>query len=251
MLDYIVAGLMTGKPYPDGVEHSTHKLGHPVPIEYLSEPMLADYCAPFLRSSGNRVLVSDRDHDFGVPVHVYSDSSHVYHRRVHAMLDWAENTAFSRAFFVDVNDCAWACDPFAWWDSLGLPSHLLLIGENHQTYTQCDWLRRDAERLPAEWFEPMVTHGYRPVLTCGTWGARRDVAIDVLTAWSTQIKRTPSVLSDMEAFSYIALQHDYAGMRLTAGLPGITRYDQAGVFQHDRASALRLLEEQRCPRGGR
>src|ERR1700721_231526 len=159
-MDYIVAGLMTSRPYPDGVEHSTHKLGHPVPIEYLSEPMLADYCAPFLRSPGNRVLVSDRDHDFGIPVHRYADSSHVYHRRVHGFLDWAVNTTFDRALFIDVNDCGWIDDPFRWWDSLGLPHNLILVGENHQTYTQCDWLRRDQAVLPPEWYTPMAAYGY-------------------------------------------------------------------------------------------
>lgn len=259
MNDVILGAFMITGPLPEGIDSAKSKLGKAMAT--LRAADMIEYVRPWHvsihRHFGLRgVLLHD-----GLPEEVIAVLTteqvaceridvavpcHLYHKRFYAALAWLQSHhEINRVFMTDTNDVAFMSDPFAWWDRLELAPDALLVGEEWNTFDSF-WWKRQLAYLPTHYTEMWLRCQHTLPLTCGTWGARRELALELLTAFTGELRaslqpdaasgRWPPITSEMWSWNFVLERADFRERIHTFKLE-----HGRGPVQHDRSSALRLL----------
>lgn len=110
----------------------------------------------------------------------------------------SDRPEIERLFFVDCNDVGIFRDPFAWWDSLGVPQDWPVVGEEWTPFGDNKWFTDHYPIMPEKlrgWFEHRLADSLP--LSAGLWGGRRDVVLQVVD----------SMLRNFDEFYDLFAQH--------------------------------------------
>jgi hypothetical protein len=95
-----------------------------------------------------------------------------------------------RIWFTDINDVYFVLNPFRWLDSLPCDESHLFIGEEWTRFRENEWFAKKVRYLGGryrELFSGALADMH--LLTVGTWGASRAVALELTRAFMQEIDR--------------------------------------------------------------
>lgn len=162
--------------------------------------------------------------------------------RYRVLGEYLATAQHERLWFCDVNDVAVLADPFDWWDSLGVPDEMPIVGEEWVEIGRNQWYTYKYPQFPdamREFFERRMADQL-PV-SAGLWAARVDVArrlVSELTAlfdeYREAFSRHPLTAWDMMGLNYVLFRGgEFGAIKQNHVGPDS---DQAGVFVRNGAA---------------
>lgn len=218
MNDVVVSALLT-RCFDPG--NSAHKIGRAdQQLRDLNPDQLCDYIFPWYSTlKGPAIVVYDElpqdfidrcsKAEFVRYEHDGSEQAWVARYRMLEKL-LGDRADIDRIFWTDINDVAFAADPFAWLDGFNMPP-MLAFGQDHSTFSN-EWVVYHRQHLPPyirEWYF-QAPEGV--LLNAGLWAGPRDQALTLVKALNEFFDRyeersLPHVAWDMVLLGYAAFHN--------------------------------------------